>query len=298
MFQKTKRTVRQTMAVVEKEFLLKLRFPLGFISSIFTASIISLIPLIFIFSGLLGKSNDEIFAIFYFTHAEKNLIYYCLLYQSIENLYFNSINQFNFLSWLLMGNILFTFCNKGFTVFTKVFYEEKYWNTIQGMLLTPVNKVLILFGNLIMVLIESSIYFSLAIIICLFIYPVPIYNVISFFLIGCIMLIASGGIGFIVGAILLTNENFNTIFQLVQFTILFFSCYSIPIIMFPETFQHISFINPFYHGVSTARNVYYGIFGQSELFSLIYIITFAISISMLSVYIFNKLWKKYGISGY
>jgi len=68
--------------------------------------------------------------------------------------------------------------------------------------------------------------------------------------------------------------------------------------LLPELFQQISLLNPFYHGTNLARNVYYGIFGSSELFSLIYIISFAVIISIISVYLFNKIWKKYGIHGY
>ena len=90
------------------------------------------------------------------------------------------------------------------------------------------------------------------------------------------MIIASGGLGLINGAISITTESFRDVFELVQFTILFLSCYSIPIEYFPEILQGVILVNPFYHGVDLARNILYGTYSITMLFSLIYIIIFAI----------------------
>lgn len=298
MFEGLKQIIYQIVAVTEKELRLRTRFPLDFFFNIFMVSIKSLIPVLFIIAGLFGTQTPNFYSFFYFFNSEKNLLYYYLLFKYIDTNFYGSFNQINYVSWLLIGSIIFTFSQHGFDTFEARFGREKYWNTVQGMILSPINRFYILIGYIITSLIESVFFFLFFIIICFLSYPVAIFQIIQVFLIAFIMIIASGGIGLIVGSIFLANENFTSVFSFLQFVVLFFSCFSIPIKFLPSIFQDIAKLNPYYYGTELARNLYYGIYDINWLFSLVYIIIFAIIASYLGVYAFNKIWSKYGIQGY
>ncbi|MHA1380665.1 MAG: ABC transporter permease [Candidatus Helarchaeota archaeon] len=297
-FQGIKVSLVQTHAIIEKEITLKLRFPIEFFSHNFIVSIVSFIPLFFLYSGFLGLKTPDFFTIYYFIYAERNPYYYILLYQFVKQNVFGSLNSVNYLPWLLIGNIIYTFSKNGWDTFESKFIIEKYWSTIQGTLLAPVNRFLVLLGNIITSLIESMIYFIIIIIVCFIIYPISLFQILLLLLIASIMMIASGGIGLITGAIIISSENLSTIFKLFQFTFLFLSCFSIPFELFPAIFQDIITINPFYHGVELARSIYFGTFDLNGVMSLSYILVFGVITSVIGSYIFNKIWKKYGIHGY
>jgi len=298
MFTRVKRILRQTYGVIQKEFTLRTRYPLSFFSGIFTTSILSLIPLIFIYGGLLNLKNPNFFQIYYFLSGDKNAIYYLLLFDFLKSSISGSLNQKNYLNWLLIGNIIYTFSSHGIDAFDRRFMNEKFWGTVQGMVLAPINRYLILLGYIFTTIIESCVYFVVFITISYLIFPVSILQIFQVFFIACIMIIASGGIGLIIGTISLANENFAPAFLLVQFIILFFSCYSIPLEFFPDFFKGIVLINPYYHGTELARNIFLGTNRVNSIYSFLYILVFAIIVSSMGAYISGKIWTKYGVHGY
>jgi len=298
MFQKITRITRQVYGVLEKEFLLRTRYPLAFFSSLFTIPLLSLIPLIFIFGGFLSSDNFSIYQIFYFLNADKDIIYYYFLIDFLESNISKTFNSRNYLPWILIGNIVYTFSRFGFNAFERRFMYEKFWGTVEGIILAPINKSVILFGFIFSILIESTLYFSIIITISYFIYPISVLQIFQIYLVACIMIIASGGIGLITGTITLANESFIPTFLFIEFTILFFSCFNIPIEFFPRFLQDFILINPYYHGTELARSIYFEIYTPTSIFSLIYIIIFAIIMSFIGILVSNKVWTKYGIHGY
>ncbi|MFX1449852.1 MAG: ABC transporter permease [Promethearchaeota archaeon] len=299
MLQKLNRIINKTLGVTEKELKLKLRYPLSFFSYIFIKPFLSLIPFLILYAGLFGLQTPDLSTILYLTTTkEHDLFFHYQLFKFIEKTFTSSLNQANYFSWLIIGNILFVFSRNGFDAFLEKFSYEKYWNTIQGTLLAPINRYLMLIGYTIVTLIESFLFFLMIIIICVFFIEISIFQIIAIFLIASLMIVAAGGIGLMKGSVFISNENYRIFFEMGQFFILFFSCYSIPFEYFPDFLQGIIQINPFYHGVNLARNLFYGTYSSDIFLSLIYIILFAIITSILGVYLFNKIWKKFGIHGY
>ncbi|MFX0138120.1 MAG: ABC transporter permease [Candidatus Hodarchaeota archaeon] len=300
MLVKLKRIYNKTIAVTEKELKLKLRFPLSFFAYIFVKPFYSLIPFLILYTGLFALQGPDLTSILiFFSELKFNdpLVQY-QLYNFLKSAFSSSLNQTNYLSWLIVGNLIFVFSKNGFDAFIEKFIFEKYWNTIQGTLLAPINRYLMLIGYILITLIESMIFFIMMIIISAFLFPISIFQIISIFLIACLMIVASGGIGLIKGSINLSTESYRVFFELGQFLILFLSCYTIPFEYFPEFLQGIIIINPFYHGVNLARNIFYGVYTPDIFLSLLFIIIFAIITAIIGVYLFNKIWKKFGIHGY
>lgn len=300
MFQKISRIYNKTIAIAEKEIKLELRFPFAFFTSIFIKPFLSLIPFLILYSALFGTGTSQLNSIITIILAKETdpQLYDLLILQFVQKNFFSSFNQTNYLSWLIIGTIIFSFSKNGFDAFLDRFNREKFWNTIQGTLLAPINRFLILIGYTIVVLIDSILFFIAIMAIYVFIYQISITQIIILFLISFLMLLGSGGIGLIKGAIFISTETYHTLFELAQFFILFLSCYSIPLEYFPEFLRGFILFNPFYHGIELARNIIYGQFTPLTPFSLVYILIFAISAMLIGVYLFNKIWKKFGIHGY
>ncbi|NVM03624.1 MAG: ABC transporter permease [Candidatus Helarchaeota archaeon] len=209
-----------------------------------------------------------------------------------------TFSEGNFIPWLIMGNIIYTFSKHGFDAFELQFLNEKYWNTIQGTLLAPINRFSILIGYVFATLIETSIFFIAITLVSYFIFTTTLIQMLLVYLIGIIVIISSGGIGLIFGAINVSNENFGPIFQFIQFFILFFSCFSVPLEFFPKFLQDLIVLNPYYHATELVRVIYFGLPNYDIFISLLYIIIFAIISASLGAVICNRIWKKYGIHGY
>ncbi len=302
MLQRLNRIYRKTIGISEKEFKLKLRFPIYFFTRTLIKPFVSIIPFVILYAGIFFTQNPNIFSLINiylaYQYEPNSVIYYYYLYEFIEANFLSSFNQSNYLSWLLIGNVVFVFSRNGFNAFIERFQLEKFWNTIQGIILAPVNRYILLFGFILITLFESLLFFILLIIISYLIVPVSFIQIIFVFLIACLMIIASAGIGLMKGAVFISTESYRAIFELIQFIILFLSCYSIPFEFFPDFLQPIIFLNPFYHGVSLAQNVYFGIYSPNIIFSIVYIVIFSIVMVFLGVFLFNNIWKKYGIHGY
>ncbi|MHA1299683.1 MAG: ABC transporter permease [Candidatus Helarchaeota archaeon] len=301
MLERIRRIYNKTLAITEKELKLELRFRLQFFYNIFVLPFLALIPFVILYGGVFsdqGSYINSLLSIFLADKAGETEIYYYLIYNFIQQNYISTFNQNNYLSWLLIGNIVHTFSKNGFDAFVSRFQIEKYWGTIQGTLLAPLNRYLLLASYIIMVLIQSFLYFLMMITISFIVYPVSFIEFIFMFFMSFLTLIAACGIGLLKGAVTLANENVRFFFELFQFFVIFFSCYSIPREYFPEFLQVFTLINPFYHGINLARDAYFGIYAPDFTFSLTYVITFAISISIIAVYLFNKIMKKYGVHGY
>ncbi|MFX0140084.1 MAG: ABC transporter permease [Candidatus Hodarchaeota archaeon] len=277
---------------------LRTRYLLSYFSRIFSISVLSIIPLIFLLGGLLNSEYSSVANLLYFHYGERNQFYYFLLFNYLDSKFLGTFNEGNFIPWLIMGNIIYTFSKHSFDAFELQFLNEKYWNTIQGTLLAPINRFSILIGYVFATLIETSIYFLFIIGISYFIFNFTLIHILQVYIIAIIITIASGGIGLIFGAINLSNENFGPIFQFLQFFILFFSCFSVPFEYFPKFLQDIIVLNPYYHATELVRVIIFGLNDLNIFISILYLIIFMIISASLGAIIYNNIWKKYGIHGY
>ena len=86
--------------------------------------------------------------------------------------------------------------------------------------------------------------------------------------------------------------------------LLFFSCINYPIQIFPEFFQSILRLNPFYYLFDLLRlSWYYGInsevvLNELGIFHIFSVIILSIIMPIISIAIFNLFYKKFAIRGY
>ncbi|MHA1251363.1 MAG: ABC transporter permease [Candidatus Helarchaeota archaeon] len=259
------------IAFTEKELKKNWRYKYYFLMRIIADPILSMIPFLLIYSGLFYS-------------------------ETLTSL--GDITQSNYLSWLFLGSLFHSFAFQGFIAFENRFLTEKFWMTIEGSLLAPISKYYILFGIIVEISIESSISFLILTIFSYIFYPTNFFNIILIFIILFLTLLGTAGIGLIEGAFIISNEDYRFFFKYLYFILIFFSCYTIPYVIFPSFLQPLVIINPLYHSVSLIRSIWFNTVSFDNIISLINLLVFTTLSLLFSVMIFNKIWKKFGLKGY
>lgn len=265
-----KNFMNQVFAVAEKEIRLKLRWGKDYFLAVIVTPLLYLIPYFLIYHGIFALGSGGI----------------------------GDLTPENYAVWLFLGTIYFTFVSRGFTSFEPRFLSEKYWMTIQAIFLTPTNKYALLVGITIETFVETFVPLTIFTILSYIVLPTTIISLVGIIALLFVVLVASAGIGLLRGGIALINENFRSIIFYGIYFVLFFSCYSLPLEIIPESFQFLVLINPFYHGLLLTRSVWFNTLGVELWVSFLYLIIFTIVTIIVAVWLFNKLIKRFGIKGY
>ncbi len=266
-----KDNITQISALTEMYLKLRTRYKFGILISYVTPIISILFPIILM--GTLFKFNDQ------------------------------------FGPWTIDNFLVFTFISFNIILlktimeeFPKQIIKEKYWKTLTALIIAPFNRFNLLIGIFFSHLIYISIPFLIFSILCYIYYPISfitaLFIVIIYFLIALIF----SGLGLIISVFVISNEN---IWYMLSFSInlvFWFSCVTYPFEVFPAVIQRFMLLNPLYHIIDVLRLVWLEddiilSFTLHPLQFLILILT-AIIIPVIGVFIFNKVYKKYGISGY
>lgn len=261
----------QILAITEKNIRLQLRFKLNLIFSFITPVISLFIPLIvmgkiFTFSEQFGSWNEQNF-----------IVYQFIAY----NIY------------LLRGII-----NK----FPYDFRQEKFWYTLQSLIIAPFNRFYLLFGILFSYLTLTFVPFAIFFILCYIFYPISIITFFFVIIIYFLITLIFCGMGLILGIFAISKENLWSILTFGIVIIFWFSCVSYPFELFPNFIQDIINLNPLYYIIDILRltwiedNIITSI--NLHFFNFLILIGLAISFPIIGVYIFNLVYKKYGIVGY
>ncbi|MFX1274377.1 MAG: ABC transporter permease [Promethearchaeota archaeon] len=188
--------------------------------------------------------------------------------------------------------------------FVALFNNEKYWKTLQALMVAPVNRYVVLFGYLISELILLSIPFIIFFIIAFILFQI---NIISLFLVILSFIsiaILFACFGLIMGILIITKEG---VYNLINFglTLLFWlSCISYPLQIFPELIQTLILLNPIYYYIDTIRifwlmGIDYNLaISYLSPIHIIVVVGGTILLPIFSVYFFNIFYDKFGISGY
>ena len=270
-----KRALKQTMALVERNILFETRFKLVFLTRFFGPIIQILMPLI-IFGAIFNISEDYQFG------------------------YWNGENYILF--------ILIAFCiqfiRQIIDNFRLLFLREKFWKSLQAILVAPINRYVLLFGYLISEMILISIAFSAFFIIAVILFPVNIFYLLLIFLLFLCSAIIFGSIGLIVGILIITKEGTVGVFSLGMRILFWLSCFSYPLQIFPEFLQFFILLNPLYYIIDIIRLTWLmGIDANLALTfftpaHIIILVLFTVFLPIISVYLFNKFYDRFGISGY
>jgi len=269
-----KKYARQTLAIVEKNLYLELYVK----SSLFMRylnPIIQLFILIFIFGTIFSKKGTSIG-------------------------YWNSENYILFL--------LIAFCIQFSASITQKFNSllttEKYWKTLSATLVAPINRIILLLGILISELIIISFTLIFLFILALILYPISLGLFILFILMFGLIYLIFASIGLIISAFGISHERYVQYSNIILRFAIMFACVNYPKEIFPEIIQFFIVLNPLYYIFELLRLIWYSGINYDIAISyitpihIILFILLTITFPIISIYLFNKIFKKYGITGY
>ncbi|MAG21715.1 MAG: hypothetical protein CL943_00220 [Candidatus Diapherotrites archaeon] len=265
--------INDMLAIAEKEIKLSLRFKIPFFTGSMVEPFIRIAPFLLVYFGFFSAGAQS----------------------------FGGVTESNFVVFLILGMLIDLVLVEGYTRLYIRFMEEKYWQTIEAMLLAPINKLSLLGGQALSLLVGLFPSMLLFLGVSFVLIPTTIQNIIlSIAVVAMVMSIALS-IGLIYASSALFNENFDPLFKYARVGLVFISCFYYPITIF-DTIPVLSLLkpiviaNPLYQAITIIRSAW--IYGTIEVASVAYVAAFAIIAPLLAVFIFNKLWKKLNIQGY
>ena len=150
-----KRQVKRTLAFATREYKLRVRYRWQFVSRVIVMPLLHAMPLIVLYWGLMSVAPSNI----------------------------SGITPDNYLSWVLLGSVVYSTFILGFSIFKQRFLEEKYWMTIYGTLIAPVSKYYLLFGVIIELGLEGVLMSLPFIVISFIVMPINALGLILIYLI-------------------------------------------------------------------------------------------------------------------
>lgn len=270
-FKTIKHNLSQILALTEKNIKLNFRFKFNILFTYITPIITILMPLIVM---------------------SKLFLYNSQFGPWTENNYF--ILQFIAYNIFLLRGVI--------SEFPMQFRAEKFWKTLPALMVAPFNRFNFLFGIILTQLFLIFVPFIIFFIIGYIFNPISFFTII--FIIGIyfgVTLIFSG-IGLILGIFAISNENIWKALVFLINLILWASCITYPFEIFPDFIQRVINLNPLYYIFDLLRwawienNIIITIISH-PLNSLILILCL-ITIPSIGVYLFNIIFKKFGITGY
>jgi len=217
------------------------------------------------------------------------------------NLEFGPWNETTFLLYQIIAfNV--TLLQRIITEFPEIIRSEKYWKTLSAIIIAPYNRFYLIFGIFFTQMFLIIIPFIVCFIIGCIIYPISFFTLL--FILGIYLSIALifSGIGLILGIFIISIENIWKIFTFGVSFAFVLSCLTYPFEVFPEYFQPIINLNPLYYLFDILRYAWIEnnvlITLNSHPFHFLVLISALIVIPIIGVYIFNLIFKKYGIAGY
>lgn len=264
----------QIRALVIKDLKLKARYKIKFLFSMIFPITTFIMPLL-IFRKLFKATGNESFGIW---------------------------TPDNFIIFILSG-ILFVILLKLFPAYGKNLLREKYWKTLPGVFLSPVNVFNLLVSKLLSELFIFLIPLIVAFILCFIFSSASLLTITFIFFIYLCAAFFMASIGLAIGSFRMSKEGGYTVFSNLVGFFLIFSCYKYPREFFPDYLQFLIIWNPFYYYWDLIRVMF--VFGaENIIFNSAYLLHFIIVLSLtiiapiMSIMFFNYIYKKYGLVGY
>lgn len=182
------------------------------------------------------------------------------------------------------------------------FRQEKYWKTLPALMIAPFNKLHLLFGIFFSHLIIIAIPFVVFFVLTYLIAPISLISIIFIVFIFLLIDLIFSGIGLFLAVFAISEENYWRIFSIGLQLVFYASCVIYPFEVFPPEIQSIIRLNPFYYIFDILRitwlenNILFTI--TSNPFQFILLIGTAIIVPLIAIYVFNKVYNKFGIVGY
>ena len=225
------------------------------------------------------------------------LLVYAAVFQHVNDVGY--VQKSNYVTYLVTGFLAYNFFRMGWNA-TRL-KMEKNMQTLEGVLLAPINRLYLLIAKALRAFLELSIDTIIFIILLIYLRP-TVYPVELIIGIAAIALLAVIwiSIDFVVSAIELSSEGIAaTISEYLPRAVMLISAVYYPISSLPKWLQDIALLNPVYHAVILFRSAFIPqIFIVPPILSFAYLLILAITLPFLSVRIFNYLFTRFGIKGY
>lgn len=215
----------------------------------------------------------------------------------------------NFGPWNRTNFMVFTFIAWHLSIATSVMNAfpsqlrtEKYWQTLPALLIAPFKRINLLIGIFITYFITSSISFTLFFVLCYIFYPISFLTVIFIIFLYFLIALIFSGVGLFLGVLSISRENLLPLFKYFINVIWMFSCIGLPFQFFPEFYQNIVLFNPLFYIIDFCRlvwienNIIYSII--THPFNLLLLVSLLCTLPFMGYYLFEYIFKKYGIVGY
>jgi len=270
-----KRNTRQIIAITEKNILLELRIKAHFITR-FLNPVIQLLISLFLFQAIFNIDSGYKFG------------------------YWDNVNYMLFLFLAFCVQFSRSIIDK----YYNLFFNEKFWKTLSALMIAPFNRFNLLIGVLVSEITMISIPFIIIYIITIIFYPISIFYIFLNILVFFAIFLTFSAIGLLIGVFSISYEELTPYsFTILRFVFLL-GCINFPLQIFPEVIQNIILLNPFYYFFDLLRLTWYlglnyevAITIITPTHILVVLITTIIS-PIISIYLFEYIYKKYGITGY
>jgi ABC-2 type transport system permease protein len=263
-----KAVIAQSLAVAEKDLAIQLRFKFDFLASIFLPALINL--------GLFST------------------VYFGLLRSAVTSV--SGLNIQNFISFTVLGALGATIFTQAYQSFQGRLVYEKYWQTVQILLASPLSSWAILLGVSISDAVRNLILISTFLVVSVATFPVDATVFVSVLFLYALIYVLVAGISMIRGSIYLVNENFDPILSYFMIGTAYVSCFYYPASFMPSFLQPLAYINPIYFVMDTIRALWFG-YAINPLYLYVSIVAAGISTSV-GTYAFRKIWRNLDITGY
>ena len=190
------------------------------------------------------------------------------------------------------------------TLYKDMFHREKIWLTLKGLIIAPFNKFNLVMGMMLAEIVVIIPVVAIFLIICYIFFPIPLLNILFFCLIFLAIIIIFMGIGVFIGVLEITKEGKSAIVVFGTQFISWLSCVTYPLRLFPQILQDIIMLNPFYYIFDLLRLTWWAGIDPTDAIQYISVehivitILTTLIIPIVSLYLFDVIYKKYGISGY
>jgi len=263
-----KAVIAQSLAVAEKDLAIQLRFKFDFLASIFLPALINL--------GLFST------------------VYFGLLRSAVTSV--SGLNIQNFISFTVLGALGATIFTQAYQSFQGRLVYEKYWQTVQILLASPLSSWAILLGVSISDAVRNLILISTFLVVSVATFPVDATVFVSVLFLYALIYVLVAGISMIRGSIYLVNENFDPILSYFMIGTAYVSCFYYPASFMPSFLQPLAYINPIYFVMDTIRALW---FGSTINPPYLYVsIVAAVISTSVGTYAFRKIWRNLDITGY
>lgn len=267
--------LREALAIARKEILFEFRFPIVFILHSITSPISRLIPIIFLYTAILGGDQGSPIP---------------------------GIDKSIYIPFLIIGILFQTAWNTGISVFAGKFMRDKHMQTVDLLFIAPIRTLAIIFGyggSAIFHAIPSIISFLALAIIAL---PPSIWSFLLMLIPLILVFMMALSIGLVHGGAKLANEDITPLFSYSTTALSFITIFLYPIEIFSKlpgflgvAVPILARINPLNAGLTFARAAWFG--DTLPWLQLSYLAILTVFIAIVSSWLFRYTWRKFGIQG-